>query len=58
MTTKTRTSTGAGGGISCVWYCEWLCERCDYPECKSYMPPVVKPEVEVNKDKQLKLFEI
>lgn len=58
MTTKTRTSTEAGGDIECGWRCEWLCERCDYPDCKSYMPPEVKPEVEVTEYKQLTLFEI
>ena len=58
MTTTEGSITTAGGVISCGWYCDWLCERCDYPRCASYMPAGVKPKVEMEADKQLKLFEI
>lgn len=55
MTTKTKTSTEAGGAISCGWYTSWLCGDCRGDEkCPNY----IKPEVEVNNDNQLKLFEI
>lgn len=42
--------------VECLWYCQWLCEECDYPDCASYMAPEVKVEVEVSECKQLKLF--
>lgn len=58
MTMKTRTSTEAGGAISCGWYCDWLCEECDYPDCASFFEEGVKVEDEVEVDNQLKLFEI
>lgn len=39
----------------CEWYTEWLCGCCmGDPECPNY----IKPGVKVDKDKQLKLFDI
>lgn len=52
-----------GDRVGCLWYTEWLCAGCCGTEeegenCASYIPRVVRAEVEVKVDKQLKLFDI